>query len=54
MKDLFMSLLGILGNYGKLTSAVMYKSGDWSSITIEAEDGVYEVSIRKEEVKENA
>jgi hypothetical protein len=49
MKDLFMCLLLNLTKHGKLTEANMYRGGDYSSITVESEDAIYTVTIRKEE-----
>lgn len=48
MKDLFMCLLLNLTKHGKLTEANMYQSGVFANLRIEAEDGVYVVSISKE------
>lgn len=48
MKDLFMCLLLNLTKHGKLVEANCYKSGDFSVIAIETEDGIYTVSITKE------
>lgn len=48
MKDLFMCLLLNLTKHGKLVEANCYKSGEFSVIAIETEDGIYTVSISKE------
>lgn len=56
MNDLFMALLLHLQEQGNITEANLYSSGKYSSICIEAPNGVsYQFSItRKEEEKENA
>lgn len=49
MKDLFMCLLLNLMKHGDITTAAMYKGGTFSSIVVETADGVYSVSISKED-----
>ena len=52
MRDLFMCLLLNLKNYGKITAASLYRTGNYSSIELESDDAVYTISIGKEEKKE--
>ena len=49
MKELFMCLLLNLKNHGDITAATMYKGGSFSSLTVETENGVYTISISKED-----
>ncbi len=51
MKDLFMSLLLILKNFGNITAATLYREGKFASIEVDTEDAVYTVNIAKEEKK---
>ena len=55
MRDLFMLLMTGLNNFGKLKEASMYRSGVFSIIEVETPDGIFRVTITKEEeVKEDA
>ena len=54
MKDLFMCLLLNLRNHGKIVEANMYKGGTYSNIAIRTNDGIYRVSVMKEETEENS
>ena len=49
MKELFMCLLLNLKNHGDITAATLYKGGVFSSITLETKDGIYTVTISKED-----
>lgn len=51
MKELFMCLLLNLQNHGDITAANLYEGGKFSNLTVETEDGVYTVTISKEEKK---
>ena len=51
MKDIFMKLLVELRYYGDITAANMYKGGNFASIEVETEDGIYTVNIAKEDKK---
>lgn len=54
MKNLFMSILFLLNNgINNITSANMYEDGNYSSLTIENEDGKFSISITKMEDKNN-
>lgn len=53
MKDLFMCLLQILVKHGDLTETNMYRGGNLATITVKADDGTYEVLIKKKEVAED-
>ena len=55
MKKMFMKMLNILEGCGEISEAIMYSSGTYSSITIENENGKYEIAIiKKEEGNKNA
>ena len=49
MKDLFMCLLLNLAQHGKITEANLYRSGDFSNVTVKTDNGTYRVSISKED-----
>ena len=49
MTDLLMCLLLNLKNHGKITEVNMYKSGTFSTITIDTCKGIYHISISKED-----
>lgn len=49
MKQLFLQLLALLNVKGNITEASLYKNGKYSNITVELEDGIYSISISKEE-----
>lgn len=51
MKNLFMCLLTNLKHHGDITAANLYKGGNFASIEVETEDGIYTVNIAKEEKK---
>ena len=54
MKDLFMCLLLNMVNHGNLTQACLYKNGKFATLTIENENGTFDISImKKEEEKDN-
>ena len=53
MKELFMCLLLNLQNHGDITAANLYEGGNFSNLTLKGQDGVYTVTISKEEKKEN-
>lgn len=53
MMDLFMCLLLNLIRYGKIIEANMYKDGDFSNVTVKTENGIYRVSITKEEAEQD-
>ena len=54
MKDLFMCLLLNMVNHGNLTEANLYSSGKYATLTLENENGIFNISIMKEdEEKEN-
>lgn len=49
MKDLFMCLLLNLKNHGTITAASLYEGGTFASLKVKTEDGIYTVSISKED-----
>ena len=49
MKNLFLSLLGLLNTKGDIIDAFMYGNTGFSRIVIENESGKYAISISKEE-----
>ena len=51
MKDIFMCLLLNLVHHGKITEANLYKGGTCSTITLKNEEGIYKVSVIKEETE---
>ena len=52
MKEIFMMLINCLVHKGELTEANMYIGGKFSKVTIECEDGIYEIAVMKKD-KEN-
>lgn len=55
MEQLFIKLIKLATEIGKLTEASLYKSGSYSSLKTETVDGKYEVSISisKKDEEEN-
>ena len=53
MKDLFMEILTGLSMSNDITAANMYEDGNFSSLTIENENGKFSISITKLEDKNN-
>ena len=51
MKELFMCLLLNLKNHGNITAATLYRQGNYASIELETEDGIYSIGVSKEEKK---
>ena len=51
MKDLFVCLLLNLAHHGKITEANMYKGGDFSTVTLKTNNGIYRVSVTREKEK---
>ena len=50
MNELFMSIFLKLEQLGDVTEATMYKGGDFSTITVNTDDGTFNISIsRKKE-----
>ena len=52
MKDIFVCLLLNLIKHGNITEANMYKGGEYASFTVETEDSVFTLNVRKEEKKD--
>lgn len=52
MKDIFMCLLLNLTNHGKITEANMFKCGTYSNITVKTDNGIYRISVTKEETEQ--
>lgn len=54
MKDIFLCLLINLSHHGKIFEASMFESGDFANVAIKTKDGIYRVSVMKDEkVNEN-
>lgn len=52
MIDIFMFLLLNLTKIGKLTEANLYATGDFSTVSIKTDSGIYKVLISKEAKQE--
>lgn len=52
MKKLFMNLLAELRLFGEITAANLYRNGNFLSIEVEKEDGIYTLTVTKEEKNE--
>ncbi len=53
MKNLFMNILSGLSMSNDITAANLYEDGNYSSLTIENEEGKFAITITKLEDKNN-
>lgn len=48
MKELFLLLLNSLKNEGNILEANLYRSGNYSSVTVETENGKFSITVARE------